>query len=93
VGRRLPIPGGRYRVEIRADDLSGSASLPRLELSADEPRAPWRPVGLSRAGPCLAADVELPQGPRAWSLRLRGGGPILVHGIRLVVQPRRVGPV
>ena len=93
VGRRLPVGAGRYRVELDADDLSGAAGLPRLEVSADEPQAPWRPVALRREGSSLVADLELPTGPRAWSLRLRGGGPMLVRRVRLSLQPPGRAPV
>ena len=89
LGRRLPVGAGRYRVELEADDLSGAAGLPRLEVSADEPQAPWRPVALRRqgSGSGVVADLELPTGPRAWSLRLRGGGPMLIRRVRLTLQP------
>jgi hypothetical protein len=94
LGRRLPIPAGRYRLELEVEDLSGSAGPPRLEIAADEPQAPWRPLPLRRVGPVLAADFEIADAPpRAWSLRLRGGGPVLVRRIGLAVQPPGTGPV
>ena len=93
VGRRLPIGAGRHRIELDADDLSGAAGLPRLEVSADEPLAPWRPAALRREGSGLVADLDIPSGSRAWNLRLRGGGPILVRRVRLSVQPPGRGPV
>jgi hypothetical protein len=93
LGRRLPIGAGRCRIELDADDLSGAAGLPRLEVSADEPLAPWRPLALRRDGSRLVAEIELPSGPRAWNLQLNGGGPILVRRIRLAVQRQGGGPV
>jgi hypothetical protein len=93
LGRRLPIPPGKYRLEIDADDLSGRAGPPRVELSADEPGARWRSVPVRPFPSGLAATLEMPTGPRAWNLRLRGGGPILVRRLRLVLQPPGEGPV
>jgi len=39
------------------------------------------------------ARFEVRPGERAVSLRLRGGGPILLRGLRLSVQPEDTGPV
>jgi hypothetical protein len=86
LGRRLPLPPGRYRLTLEADDLSGRAGLPRLEVAADRPAAPWRPLALARDGRSLSVELDLPPGTRAWSLRLRGGGPILVRSLRLTMS-------
>jgi hypothetical protein len=93
IGRRLPLPPGRYRLAIDAEDLSGGAGLPALEWAADRPAAPWHSLALERHGSSLSVELDLPPGPRAWNLRLRGGGPILIRAIRLAVQPRGPGLV
>jgi len=94
LGRRLPLPPGRYRLAMEVEDLSGRTGWPRLEVAADRPAAPWRAVLLVRDGGSLTAEIDLPPGTRAWSLRLRGGGPVLVRALRLTrVQPRGPGLV
>ena len=93
LGRRLPLSPGRYRLTIEAEDLSGGAPRPFVELAADRPGAPWRRVDLAPEAGRLAAELDLPPGPRAWNVRLRGGGPLLVRALRLTVQPGGPGQV
>jgi len=61
-----------------------------------EPDRAGAPVRISPTRPAPSgweADFEVRPGERAVSLRLRGGGPILLKGLRLSVQPEGAGPV
>jgi hypothetical protein len=86
VGRRLPLRPGRYRLRVLGELLGGA--LPAVAVRPDRPGAPLR-LADSRALPDgLEADVEMRQGEPAVTLSLRGGGAILVKGLRLSgVQP------
>ena len=91
LGRRLPLPAGRYRLTLLGDALAPSA--PAVAVGPDSPGAPLR---LSRARLVAGgweADVEVRPGERAIGLWLRGGGAILLKGLRLSAQPPAAGPV
>jgi hypothetical protein len=91
VGRRLPLRAGRYRLFLIAETLG--ASGPTVVVAPDRPGAPVR---LSPARPAAGgweADVEVRPGEQAVSLRLRGGGAMLLKGLRLSAQPSGAGPV
>jgi hypothetical protein len=93
VGRRLPLPAGRYRLSLLGDALSRERAFPPLVIAPDRPGAPER-VSPARPTPSGGeADFDVRPGERAVSLRLRGGGPILLRGLRLSVQPGGTGPV
>ena len=93
VGRRLPLPPGRYRLTLLGEALSTDSDFPPLWVTPDRPGAPARvsPARPSASG--WQADFEVRPGERAVSLRLRGGGPILLKRLRLSVQPEDPGPV
>lgn len=87
VGARLPLPPGRYRVHFAAELLGGQA--PVLELWPEGAvRGIVTPLEPSEGGLSGAADVA----SRAVTLRLRGGSPIVLKEIRLVLQPSASGP-
>jgi hypothetical protein len=93
VGRRLPLPAGRYRLAVLGEALGPDGAGPPLVVAPDHPGAPAR-VSPARPAPAgWEADFEVRPGERAVSLRLRGGGPILLKGLRLSVQPGGTGPV
>lgn len=93
VGRRLPLPAGRYRLALSGEALAPDGAGPPLVVAPDRSGAPTR-VSLARPAPSgWEADFEVRPGERAVSLRLRGGGPILLRGLRLSVQPEGTGPV
>jgi hypothetical protein len=93
VGRRLPLPAGRYRLSLVGETLAPDGAGPPLVVVPDRPGAAAR-VCPARPGPSgWEAEFEVRPGERAVSLRLRGGGPILLRGLRLSVQPAGAGPV
>ncbi len=90
VGRRLCLPAGRYRLSVAGESLG---EPPELEIAPDRPQAPVR-ISRSRAVPGgLEADFSVLPGDGGISLALRGGGPALVRGLVLRVQPAGTGPV
>jgi hypothetical protein len=93
LGRRLPLRAGSYRLDLEAEDLSGGATALLLGVAVDRPRAPWSEVPLRPRPGGFTAAVDVPAGARAVNLRLRGGGPIVLKGLRLLVQPSARGPV
>ena len=93
VGRRLPLPPGRYRLALRGETLSPDGAGPPLVVEPDRAGAPVRMSPTRPAPSGWEADFEVRPGERAVSLRLRGGGPILLKGLRLSVQPEGGGPV
>lgn len=93
LGRRLPLPAGRYRLLVRTGDVGSTGEAPGLEVVPDQPGAPARRVPLVPRDGGFEAGFEVRPGERAVSLRLHGGGPILVRGLRLTVQPSGARPV
>jgi hypothetical protein len=93
VGRRLILPAGRYRLLVGAGNLGSTGPPPELEVVPDRPGAPTRRVPLLPREEGLEAGFEVRPGERAVSLRLIGGGPVLVLDLRLTVQPSGAGPV
>jgi hypothetical protein len=85
VGSRLPLPPGRYRFEVAAERLG--AELPVLEIWPDGAARAivTAPLGPSADG--FAGLAEVTGGLRAVTLRLRGGSPLVLEEIRLVLQP------
>jgi len=91
VGRRLPLPAGRYRLVLVGQPLAAGA--PTVVVAPDRPGSPSR---LAKARPVpdgLEADFEVLPGEPAVDVRARGGGPMLLKGFRLAVQPVASGPV
>jgi hypothetical protein len=92
LGRRLPLPPGTYRLELAARDLAGK-SPPTLVIVPDRPGAVSREASFdSSTGGWEAAFVVRP-GEQAVTLLLRGGGPLVVAGLTLRVQPPGPGAV
>jgi hypothetical protein len=92
IGRRLPLPAGRYRLSVIGDMFGGSAPL--IAVRPDRPGAPLR-LSKARLVPGgFEAEVEVYPGERGVDLSLQGGGAILLKGLRLSrVQPPAAGPV
>jgi hypothetical protein len=81
IGGRLPLPPGRYRLELRADGPDG-VSNPRLELSAENTRRPKT----NRIAESLTGNkwsFEVMPDEVAVTLVLREGGPLLIREILL----------
>jgi hypothetical protein len=91
VGRRLALPAGRYRLSLAADALGPGD--PTIVVAPDRPGAParWRSARPVPGG--WEADFAVLPGERAVSLSVRGGGPMLLKGLRLSIQPPAPGPV
>jgi hypothetical protein len=92
LGQRLALPPGRYRLALRAEELGPELPLPVLDVHP-EPSAAPRESPWVRSADELVADFEVGAGDGAVSLRIRGGGPLLVRVMRLVVQPSGAAPV
>jgi hypothetical protein len=91
LGRRLCLPAGRYRLALSGESLGGQP--PDLEVAPDRPQAPARVSRVRVVPGGLEAEFSVLPGEEASSLRLRGGGPALVRGLVLRVQPPVAGPV
>jgi hypothetical protein len=89
VGRRLPLPAGRYRLSLIGEPLA--ASGPTVLVVPDRPGAPFRLFPTRPAAEGWVADVEVRPGEPAVGLRLRGGGAMLLK--TLSIQPAAEGPV
>jgi len=81
IGARLPLPAGAYRIEIDGETVPSSLSPPVLEAGPDT--GPRRITTLVAGGAGLAGGFVVPEGERATSLALRGGGPFILKDIRL----------
>jgi len=91
IGRRLPLRAGRYRLSLIGEGLGTVA--PTVAIGPDRPGAPLR-FALARAvAGGFEADIEVRPGERAINLWLRGGGPMVLKGLRLsgVQPPEREG--
>ena len=91
VGRRLLLPAGRYRLSLAGEALGGGD--PALVVTPDRPGAPPRWGAVRPVAGGWEADFEVRPGEHAVGLRLLGGGPMLLKGLRLAVQPTGPGPV
>lgn len=87
LGRRLPLPPGRYLLELEAESLVPAAAPALLDVLPDRPDAPARSLPLRAAPTGFSVRFEIRAGETAVDLRLRGGGPILLEGLRLRAQP------
>jgi hypothetical protein len=90
LGRRLCLPPGRYRLSVAGESLG---EPPELEVASDRNQAPVRASRTRVVPGGLEADFSVLPGDGAMSLALRGGGPALVRGLVLRVQPPAAGPV
>lgn len=86
IGARLPLPPGRYRLTLDVQTWPGTRP-PALLVTRDKapPAATGTPVEATATGWSAAFDV--PAGWPAVDLRLRGGGPGIVQGVHLQLQP------
>ncbi len=87
IGRRLPLPAGRYRISLIGEGLGGAVAAPTLVVAPDRPGSVPRFALASPSPVGWEAGLEVRPGERAVGLRLRGGGPILLRGLRLSAQP------
>jgi hypothetical protein len=91
LGRRLALPPASYQLAVEARELG--AGHPTLVVVPDRPGAVAREAPFaSTAGGWEAAFAVRP-GERAVTLLIKGGGPLLVTGLTLRVQPPGAGPV
>jgi len=92
IGRRLPLRPGRYRLLLLGEALGGAP--PAVVVRPDWPGAPFRLCRTRTVDGGLEAEVEVREGEHAVGLSLRGGGAMLLKGLRLwEVQPSGPGPV
>jgi hypothetical protein len=92
VGRRLPLPPGRYRLTVLGDVLGAGA--PTVVVAPDRPLAPPRFSVARRVAGGWEADFDVRADEPAVGLSLRGGGAILLRELRLLrVQPPEGGAV
>ena len=93
VGRRLRLPPGSYRLAVEGERLADTP--PALIVAPDSPGAPLRESLPRLRADGWEADFDVRPGERAVSLLLRGGGPALVRGFSIAIQPSdpRPGPI
>jgi hypothetical protein len=91
VGRRLPLPAGRYRLSLIGEAFGPAG--PTVFTVPDRAGARPRWSLARRVAEGWEADFEVGGGEGAVSLSLRGGSAMLLKGLRLQVQPPGVGPV
>lgn len=84
IGSRLPLPAGRYRLDVEAEVLGPDPPL--LEAWPDGARG-GIVTQLGRTAEGLSGTVDVPTGAPAITLRLKGGSPIVLEELRLSVQP------
>jgi hypothetical protein len=83
LGRRLPLAPGRYELVLEAENPAPEEPRPFLDVVPDAPGSPARATVLHAVGHGLVAGFRVRPGERAVTLRLRGGGPLIVKEIRL----------
>jgi hypothetical protein len=84
VGSRLALPPGRYLLELGVDPLPGSPP-PLLEVAGEGAGARFRRVPVT--SDTWSAAFEVSPGEPAVTLRLQGGGPLILRELRLRAQP------
>jgi hypothetical protein len=83
LGRRLPLAPGRYELALEAENPAPEEPAPLLDVVPDAPGSPARPSALEAGRGGFVADFRVEPGERAVTLRLRGGGPLILKEIRL----------
>jgi hypothetical protein len=85
LGSRLGLRPGHYVLEVRmSSDLPPPRILPHLSvLGEGRAQAPLRVRGFVEADGSLVAEFDVAPEDRAVSLRMDGGGPVLVEGLGL----------
>lgn len=78
---------------ITAEDLAPEGGAPLLDVAPDRPGAPAHRWPLERTADGFRARFEVTSTERAVTLRLCGGGPILLRALRLEAQLSGRGPV
>lgn len=100
LGGRLALAAGRYRLELRGQDLAPQDAGADLVVQA-EPMATPRSARLDPAPAGRAATFDVGPGEHAVTLAVRGGGPFVLQGLRLLsstnsgepgLNDRREGP-
>ncbi|HSD27857.1 MAG TPA: hypothetical protein VLL75_11185, partial [Vicinamibacteria bacterium] len=96
LGGRLALRPETYRVVLDAQDLA-SGGAPLLDVwpegAAGQGPAKRRSLPFRRESGGFAVDFDVHPSERAVTLRLRGGGALLLRHVLLDVQPFGVGPV
>jgi hypothetical protein len=88
IGRRLPLPPGGYDLEGDADILAPDQPLPDLEVAPDGAGPPRQErLRAGRAGG-VGASFRVEPREHGVTLRLLGGGPLLVRSWTLRFNPR-----
>jgi hypothetical protein len=85
LGSRLPLPPGAYELTIEAQRLGPGP--PRVEVWPDRPSAVWRVAPTVEGGDNLAAHFTVGADEPAVTIRMGGGDPVLLKGLRLSTQP------
>jgi hypothetical protein len=83
LGRRLALPPGAYGLDLQGQVLGPGPSGPWLDIVPDAPGSPRRRVLLEPVPEGLAARFRVLPGERAVTLRLGGGGPLLLEQVRV----------
>jgi hypothetical protein len=91
IGGRLALRPGRYRLALLGQDLSPQAPVPALIVHA-EPSGIPRSTPFERAAGEWDAPFEVHPGERAVTLRLRGGGPVVLDRLRLFASTISTDP-
>jgi hypothetical protein len=85
IGSRLPLAAGSYEITIEAERLGEGAR--RIEVWPDHPQGTWREAASSPTTGGLMARFSVAPGDEAVTLRMRGGDPLVLKGLRLRAQP------
>ncbi len=83
LGGRLPLPPGRYALEVGLDRLWPAATPPTLTLQPAPHTSALVQGPFAMDGSSLTAWLTVPQSAVETTLRLHGGGPVLVRSVRL----------
>ena len=94
-GRGRPAPSARRRTLSPRWSKARAcpATPPALVVGPDRPEAPVRAVAVPPRARGVGGRFQVRPGERAVSLMLQGGGPALVRGLAVLVQPPAAGPV
>jgi hypothetical protein len=92
VGRRLPLPPGRYELDLVGENPAPEEPAPLLDVVPDAPGRPVRPAPLEARSSVLGAVFRVRREDGAVSLRLRGGGPLIVRQFRLREEAPEIQP-